>query len=222
LYAPAVPFVNRALSLHHSAVAGAARPGFDRVVMGARPGGVSTAAAPALAPAKPPSRARGGAQSGATMASIPVQISREIAVGTSPHRMHELVSNVPRSVSHWPDVQNLVHVDGTDYRWEMVPVSYAGMTMQPVYVLRYGWDREALRVWWDPVPQEGHFVQATGYWQLAAGGAGTAARFELDMRFELPVPTMLAGMARQLLEAEVGKQVDTYLAAITRTLESAA
>lgn len=153
---------------------------------------------------------------------IPVQISRRIQIRTNPRHMHELVSDVPRSVSHWPDVQNLVHVADTDYRWEMVPVSYAGMSMQPVYVLRYGWDTEQLRVWWDPVPQEGHFVKATGHWQLAPVDGATEAQFELDMQFDLPVPQMLAGMARQLLEAEVAKQVDTYLAAITRTLEDSA
>lgn len=152
---------------------------------------------------------------------IPVKITREIRVATTPDRMHALISDVPRSVSHWPDVQNLVKLEGTDYRWEMVPVSYAGVTMQPIYVLRYGWDAGRLRVWWEPVKQEGHIVEVEGFWQLAPQDGATAATFELDMRFDLPVPNMLVPMAKQLLGAEIGKQVDTYLAAITKTLEAA-
>lgn len=154
------------------------------------------------------------------MSIVPVKITRTISVATNPAHMHELISNVPRSVSHWPDVQNLVHQEDTTYRWEMVPVAYGGVSMQPIYVLRYGWDAGQLRVWWEPVPQDGHFVQVEGFWQLAPEANGTSAVFELDMRFELPIPQMMVSMAKPLLAAEIGKQVDTYLAAITRTLET--
>lgn len=154
------------------------------------------------------------------MAIIPVKIDRFFDVSATPSEMFELITNVPRSASHFPDLQNLVQLDDYTWRWEMSPVSYAGVTMQPVYVLRYQWQADRLYMRWDPVRQDEHFVVVEGNWQLKPreNGPGTNAYFLLDMQFELPVPQMIAGMAKQLLTTEIGKGVDGYVANMTRTL----
>lgn len=149
---------------------------------------------------------------------IPVKIDRYFDVAASPEEMFELITNVRRSASHFPDIQELVQLDDQTWRWEMQPVSYAGVAMQPKYVLRYSWDADRLHMRWDPVPQDDHFVVVEGHWQLQPRGTGTNAYFLLDMQFDLPVPQMIAGMAKQLLTAELGKGVDQYVAAMTRTL----
>lgn len=152
------------------------------------------------------------------MAIIPVTITRAFDVGATVDDMFTLVTDVRRSASHFPDVENLVQLDDYTWRWEMVPVTHAGITMQPKYVLRYQWDAGRLHMRWDPVPEEGHFVAVEGHWQLQPKGRGTNAVFELDMKFELPVPQMFVGMAKPLLADGLDKQVDAYIANLSRTL----
>ncbi len=149
---------------------------------------------------------------------IPVKVNQEIRVAASPDEMHQLISDVPRSASHYPDLQNLVALDPVTYRWEMVPFGYAGVSMQPVYVLRYVHHRDALRVTWDTVPEEGHFVTVEGDWQLAPDGSGTHGIITLDMRFDLPVPKMFVSMAQQMIGEQTQNQLIGYTQALTKTL----
>lgn len=152
------------------------------------------------------------------MAIIPVTIKQTFDVAASPLDTHALLSNVPRSASHVPEVKEVVKLDELTWRWVMNPQSYAGVTMQPVYACRYGFHPDALRITWEPVKEEGAFIEVFGHWQLEELHNGTRANLLLDMRFELPIPQMLAGMAEPLLRSEFEKQMSTYVSALTRTL----
>lgn len=152
------------------------------------------------------------------MAIIPVNIRRSFDVAAAPDDTHALLSSVPRSSSHYPDVQEVVRLDDLTWRWIMNPVSYSGITMQPIYICRYGFDRDALRITWEPVKEDGLFVDVSGFWQLEPLPAGTRTNIELEMRFELPIPPLLVGMAKPILGGELEKQMDSYVAALTRTL----
>lgn len=152
------------------------------------------------------------------MAIIPVLMKRTFDVASSPHDTHGLLSNVPRSASHVPEVQEVVRLDDLNWRWVMNPQGFGGVTLQAIYVCRYGFDRDALRVTWETVKEEGSFMDVSGHWQLEPLSNGTRANLLMDMRFDLPVPQMLVGMAQPMLSGELEKQMDVYVAALTRTL----
>lgn len=152
------------------------------------------------------------------MAIIPVVIKRTFEVAASPQDTHALLSNVPRSASHVPEVKGVEKIDEITWRWIMNPVSYAGITMQPVYSCRYGFHLDDLRITWESAREEGQFVDVTGHWLLEPLPRGTRSNLLLDMKFDLPVPQMLVGMAQPILGGELEKQMDNYVLALTQTL----
>ena len=148
---------------------------------------------------------------------IPLQLVRDFEVGAAPEAAFALLADVPRSASHFPDVRRLVPLGDNAFRWEMAPAGVGELSLQVVYASRYRGDPARLHVGWDPLPGVGN-AQVGGHWQLALSPRGTRVHLQLDARFDLPVPALLAKVAARLLARELGRQVDIYIAALGRTL----
>lgn len=154
--------------------------------------------------------------------TIPLALSRDFSVAASAADTHALLADVPRSASHFPGVARLVPLGDNAFRWEMRRIGVGDLSLQTVYACRYRDDATALRIWWEPLAsaRAGADInaQVSGHWQLRAGRSGTCVHLSLDTRFTLPVPHLLAHAAGHVLALELGRQVDTYVANLTRTL----
>lgn len=150
------------------------------------------------------------------MAQVAISVAREFSVNARPEFVFEVLADVPRSVSHFPKIKNLVDLGRNAYRWEMEPLGTAGISHQVVYACTYTPDAARQAVEWTPVKGVGNGV-IQGHWQLGAAGKGTAIRFRTDGALDVPVPRLLRSVAEPFVQAEFARSIETYLANLSKT-----
>lgn len=150
------------------------------------------------------------------MTSIAVEHKQSVRVAAAPDFVFEVLADVPRSVSHFPKLEQLVPIGGSRYRWEMEPMGTAGISHQVVYACDYAADRVAGTVHWTPVRGVGNGV-IQGHWRLREAGAGTALDFHTHGTLDVPVPRLLKAMAGPFVSGEFARSVEHYIAALSQT-----
>lgn len=149
--------------------------------------------------------------------SVKIAVRRQLAVKAAPDQTFALLADVPRSVSHFPRVRQLVALGGGAYRWEMEPMGTAGISHQVVYACTYSADAAGRQVRWTPLPEVGN-GRIRGRWSLQPSPAGTAIDFETDGHLEVPVPRLLKSVAEPFVLAEFARSIDAYLDALAKSL----
>jgi len=124
--------------------------------------------------------------------------------------VYALLTDVPRSVSHFPDVATLAPISDDTYPWEMQPVGALGIAHQVVYACRYVHDDDALGLAWTPVDGVGN-GRIGGRWKLTPQGQGTQVDFATDGELDVPIPMPLRAVARPFVEQQFRQQVQRYL-----------
>ena len=150
---------------------------------------------------------------------IAVNVKQRFRVPATPEQSFALLADVPRSISHFPNLQRLVPQGEGVYRWEMEPVAAVGVSHQLVYACRYASDAGAARVTWTPVANVGN-GQIEGAWELLAEGGGTLIRFYTSGALEVPVPALFRPMAAPFVQGLFRNEVSRYLDNIRRALSA--
>jgi len=141
---------------------------------------------------------------------IKVDTTRRFHTSASLSDVFRVLSDVPRSVSHYPDVAALHKQADGEYRWELRPLGTGGFSHQVVYACRYVSDLEAGTVVWHSVPGVGNGV-ISGQWTLSEDGSGTWVDFRNEGSLTIPVPRMLKRLARSFVSDSFENQIDRYL-----------
>jgi carbon monoxide dehydrogenase subunit G len=72
--------------------------------------------------------------------SVPIDLGYEFEVKAKFDEVFAVLSDVPRSVSHFPKVDQLTDLGGGVYQWEMQKVGTAQVNIQTVYASKYAVD----------------------------------------------------------------------------------
>ncbi|MEQ1440183.1 SRPBCC family protein [Fontimonas sp. SYSU GA230001] len=150
------------------------------------------------------------------MAQISVRVAREFSVQAAPETVFAILADVPRSVSHFPRVRQLIDLGGNAYRWEMEPIGTAGISHQVVYACRYVPDPSSRTVEWTPLKGVGNGV-IEGRWQLDGSGRGTRIRFHTEGLLDVPVPRLLKSVAEPFVQAEFARSIEIYHDQLSQT-----
>ena len=148
---------------------------------------------------------------------ISVEITDQFNVTADLKTAFALLSDVPRSVSHFPDMQKLQDEGKGRYCWYLKPLGAAGISHQVVYACTYVSDEQAMTVTWTPVKGVGNGV-IQGQWRLKAQGQGTAIEFETRGDLEVPIPMLLRSAAKPIVQTLFQNQVRGYLKNIKTAL----
>lgn len=127
-----------------------------------------------------------------------------------------VLSDVPRSVSHYPDVESLEDLGDGVYHWKLRKLGTAGISHQIEYACRYVSDESAGVVRWTPVAGVGNCV-IEGEWTLSADSAGTQVTFANTGTLSIPVPRLLRSAAAPFVRSAFSGQMATYLANLRAT-----
>ncbi len=130
--------------------------------------------------------------------------------------MFEVLADVPRSASHYPDVAAVHEVSEGVYRWELKKLGTAGINHQVIYACRYVSDAEAGEIRWTPVEGVGNAIIA-GSWQLSEGAAGTEIGFQNEGTLSIPIPRLLKSVAVPFIQASFRTQIERYIQNLTQT-----
>ncbi|OEY65558.1 SRPBCC family protein [Marinobacter sp. X15-166B] len=144
--------------------------------------------------------------------TVSIELNREIELPAGYDEVFDLLSDVPRSASHFPKVSRLVDLGDNTYRWEMEKIGVDKHAIQSVYACRYFADRDAGKITWEPVEGEGNGV-VRGAWTLTAkGDSATTAKFQTSAALTLPLPGLLKLAISPVVKHEFNSLVDTYMA----------
>jgi carbon monoxide dehydrogenase subunit G len=142
--------------------------------------------------------------------SVELDLGYEFTVKAPLKQVFDLVSDVPRSVSHFPKVETLDDLGGGVYRWEMEKVGSAQVNIQTVYASRYICDRKKGSVVWTPVPGQGNALVG-GSWKLSATKKGTKLQLRIHGKAEVPLPALMGVVVIPVVQAEFEKLVEAYI-----------
>lgn len=150
--------------------------------------------------------------------TVSITVSRRFDTPALPDKAFELLADVPRSASHFPDVERLEDLGGNAFQWTMEKIGIGEYTLQQtVYACAYRSDREKMRVDWTPVDGVGN-ARVEGGWQLSPSAAGTRVQLETRGQLQVDLPGFLQFLLAPLIEIAFAQKIDRYISNLAETL----
>jgi carbon monoxide dehydrogenase subunit G len=143
--------------------------------------------------------------------NVPIDLGYEFEVRAPFGEVFALLSDVPRSVSHFPKVDRLTDLGDGVYKWEMHKVGTAQVHLQTVYASRYVSDKARGAVTWTPVPGVGN-AQVGGSWKITDNrGESTRCVLRIQGAVDVPLPGLMKPVVGPVVEGEFEKLVEKYI-----------
>jgi carbon monoxide dehydrogenase subunit G len=149
--------------------------------------------------------------------SVHIDLGYEFEVRAKFDEVFAVLSDVPRSVSHFPKVEKLTRLDEGVYQWEMQRVGTPQIHIQTVYACKYTADKPRGLVKWTPVKGVGN-AQVGGHWKITDNhGKSTRVVLQIAGVVDVPVPALMKVVVEPLVASELEKLVEKYIANLVRT-----
>lgn len=142
--------------------------------------------------------------------TVDIDIAYEFNVKAPAKDVFAVLSDVPTSASHYPQVHRLVDLGQGTYRWEMEKIGVGQFTLQTVYTSQYTSSKAKGTVAWKPVPDGGN-ARVSGNWKISSHKTSTHVVLEVTASVDLPIPPVMKLMAAPLLEAEFERLTEIYI-----------
>ena len=140
---------------------------------------------------------------------VRTRVERSRSMEAAPEEVYALLSNIPESVSHFPDVVDLKEENG-GYTWRMKPVGVVSIRVQTEYACRYLCDDAGLGVRWEPIEGVGNAV-VSGRWTIEAEGEGTRLGLLNEFVTSFDVPLLFRAAAQPFVQRLLEGLIDRYL-----------
>ena len=142
--------------------------------------------------------------------SVSIELGYEFSVKAPFKDVFAVLSDVPKSVSHFPKVDRLVDEGGGVYRWEMRKVGIASIQLQTIYASKYVSDAKKGTVVWTPVKGVGN-AEVGGSWKVTGRKGATDVVLKIEAEVEVPLPGLMKAVAGPLVKGEFEGLVDRYV-----------
>jgi carbon monoxide dehydrogenase subunit G len=149
--------------------------------------------------------------------SVPIELGYEFSVKSAYKDVFALLSDVPKSVAHFPKVDKLVDLGDGVYRWEMKKVGIGTISLQTVYASKYVSDAKKGTVVWTPVKGEGN-AQVGGSWKIVDAKKTTDLVLKIAGTVEVPMPALMKAVATPMVKSEFEGLVDQYVDNLIKAL----
>lgn len=144
--------------------------------------------------------------------SVKIDLGYEFDVKAPAAEVFALLSDVPKSVSHFPKVDKLTDLGDGVYQWEMQKVGTAQVNLQTVYASKYVSDKAKGSVTWTPVKGVGN-AQVAGSWKITDNkGRSTSVVLGIQGTVDVALPSLMKMVVAPVVESEFEKLVDQYVA----------
>ncbi|HHE31546.1 MAG TPA: SRPBCC family protein [Chlorobaculum parvum] len=142
---------------------------------------------------------------------VTIDVSRTFETEAPSGKVFELLADVPRSASSFPDVEKLEPLGGNTYRWIMEKIAIGDHTLQQtIYACTYRSDQASLSIDWMPIEGEGN-ARVEGSWSLEPAGTGTSVRLHTKGSLDVDFPGFLQFLLSPLIELAFVQKIDKYI-----------
>jgi carbon monoxide dehydrogenase subunit G len=148
-------------------------------------------------------------------AIIPISIVLDFYTDASIEKVYQILADVPRSVGHFPNVEQLVELGEDKYRWEMEKMGSQNYYFQVKYTTRYTRSDKEKWIRWVPISEgNGEF---SGCWMLYTEDGKTRVHFENEGHLQLPVPRFAKRLVKPFVSAKFQELFDIYIDNLQQT-----
>ena len=150
--------------------------------------------------------------------TIPISVVRDFVTTGPIQGVYEVLADVPNSVSHFPQVEQLVPLGDDKYRWEMERMGTQNHYFQVRYVTQYTRSESEKWIRWTPIKEgNGSF---SGCWELRQEGGKTHVHFENTGHLELPFPRMIKRLVKPFVEKQFQDLLNQYIVNLQKTFDA--
>ena len=150
---------------------------------------------------------------------VDIELDRNFTVPADAATVFALLSDVPKSGSHFPKVDTLSETEADTFKWEMEKIGFGGNSIQTVYACKYISDESAGTIVWQPVKNVGNSI-VEGSWKITEAGDGTNVEFVTKAKLTLPLPGLLKMAISPVVKHEFESMVDEYMGNIQGVLSA--
>ena len=148
--------------------------------------------------------------------TVNIDLGYEFEVKAKYDAVFALLSDVPRSVSHFPKVEKLTDLGDGVYQWEMQKVGTAQVNIQTIYASKYKSDKAKGTVIWTPVPGVGNALVG-GSWKIKDNKKSTGIELKIEGDITLPLPGLMKMVVEPVVTSEFEKAVEKYIDNLIKT-----
>jgi carbon monoxide dehydrogenase subunit G len=142
--------------------------------------------------------------------TVSIDLGYEFAVKANFNTVFDTLSDVPRSASFFPKLDQLVDLGGNSYRWEMAKIGIAQANLQTIYASKYVTNKSKGSIVWTPVEGEGNAL-VSGSWKVSDKKTSTHLVLKIQGELSLPLPGLMKKMVAPVVESEFEKLVEQYI-----------
>lgn len=132
----------------------------------------------------------------------------------------ELLSDVPRSASHFPRLERVVELDDHAWRWEIV-FGLGRVSVEAFYASRFIVDEAMRTVIWEPIDDPVSNGKVSGRWTVEPTTEGCRCRLTYKAKFDFPMPKIMKSAVKGLIRAEFIRMTNGYVKSLERVLSKA-
>jgi len=142
--------------------------------------------------------------------TVHLDLGYEFTVRASAKAVFDVLSDVPRSASHFPNVEALTDLGDGVFQWDMEEVGTPQVNIRTVYASRYVSNRAKKTVTWSPVPDVGN-AQIGGNWLIQANKGSTTITLTIEGQVEVPLPSLMRVVVEPVVAVEFERLVEAYI-----------
>lgn len=148
--------------------------------------------------------------------TVKIDLGYEFDVKAKAAQVFALLSDVPKSVAHFPKVEKLTDLGGGVYQWEMEKVGTSQVNIQTVYASKYVSDKAKGTVKWTPVKGVGN-AQVGGHWKIVENPKSTSIALAIQGEVDVPLPGLMKMVVVPVVQGEFEKLVEKYIDNLIKT-----
>jgi carbon monoxide dehydrogenase subunit G len=142
--------------------------------------------------------------------TVPVELGYEFEVRAKFAKVFALLSNVPESASHFPEVEELLDHGKGVYEWRMQSVGTPQVNLATVYACAYKSDKAKGTVRWTPVAGVGN-AQVEGGWALVDHKTSTHITLSINADVTVALPALMKPVVAAVVKTEFERLVEAYI-----------
>lgn len=147
--------------------------------------------------------------------SVTINLGYEFSVKATASEVFAVLSDVPVSASHFPNVEHLVDLGDNTYRWEMARIGVAQINLQTIYASKYVSNKAKGSIRWTPVKGQGNAL-VSGSWKITDKTKSTHVVLTIEGELTIPLPALMKMVVAPVVQSEFESMVEKYLDNLTR------